>query len=155
MNSMLEKCGSLAVLVSLWTILPVPASATKRSIANTLRVDMNAIHLPSGLIDGPTFSSLKSDALITIRPISFGGVAQPHRGVRIDRSELQIFRHPFDEPQRQASGADLAWISTRRRGDVELERVDELVADDVIRVGQRTGERQHDAAPDRLGDAAG
>ena len=57
MNWMLEKCGSLAVLVSLRTILPVAASAMKRSIENTLRQERNAIHRPSGLIAGPTLSS--------------------------------------------------------------------------------------------------
>ena len=41
------------------------------------------------------------------------------------------------------------------RRDVELKRVDELVADHVIGVGERTAERQDDAAPQRLGDAAG
>ena len=33
--------------------------------------------------------------------------------------------------------------------------MDELVADDVIGVGERSAERQHDAAAQRLGDAAG
>ena len=42
----------------------------------------------------------------------------------------------------------------RARGDVELERVHELVADHVIGVGERTAERQDDAAPERFGDAA-
>ena len=55
-----------------------------------------------------------------------------------------------------AMGAGLA--RARRRGlrrDVELERVHELVADHVIGVGERTAQRQDDAAPQRLGDAAG
>ena len=38
---------------------------------------------------------------------------------------------------------------------VELKRVDQLVADDVVGVGERTAKRQHDAAAERLGDAAG
>ena len=33
--------------------------------------------------------------------------------------------------------------------------MDELVTDHVIGVGERTAERQDDAAPERLGDAAG
>ena len=37
---------------------------------------------------------------------------------------------------------------------VELKRVHQLVADHVIGVGQRTAEREHDAALDRLGDTA-
>ena len=39
--------------------------------------------------------------------------------------------------------------------DVELKRVDQLVADHVIGVGERPAERQHDAAAHRFGDAAG
>src|SRR3989449_4580172 len=27
-------------------------------------------------------------------------VAQPHRGVRIDRADREVFRHPLHEPQR-------------------------------------------------------
>ena len=54
---MLEKCGSLAVLVSLRTILPVAASATNRSIEKRLRSERNAIQRPSGLIAGPTLRS--------------------------------------------------------------------------------------------------
>src|SRR5262245_12800289 len=72
---MLEKCGLLAVLVSLCVILPVSASATKRSIENKPRSDRNAIQRPSGLIAGPTLRSPPSPApLITSEPISFDGV---------------------------------------------------------------------------------
>src|SRR6188474_2758488 len=49
MNWMLEKCGSLAVLVSLRTIFPLSTSATNRSTENTLRVERNATHRPSDL----------------------------------------------------------------------------------------------------------
>ena len=86
---MLEKCGSLDVLVSLRTILPVAASATNRSIENTLRPERNAIHLPSGLIAGPTLSSLPSSSPAPMMrfPISLGGIAAASIGryaARID-----------------------------------------------------------------------
>src|SRR5436309_2187559 len=134
MNSMLDMCGSLAVLVSRFTILPVAASATYRSVEKTLRVERNASQRPSGLIAGPTFRSSPSPLPRTInRPISFGGVFVASIG----------------------SYAVLAGLRVRVGGHVELKRVNELVADHVISVGERTAERQHDAAPQRLGDATG
>src|SRR5207249_2090035 len=36
----------------------------------------------------------------------------------------------------------------------ELKGVDELVTDDVVRITQRTAERQHDPTAQRFGDAA-
>jgi hypothetical protein len=39
-------------------------------------------------------------------------------------------------------------------GDVELERVHQLMAEHVVGVGQRSGHRQHNAALDRFGEAA-
>ena len=57
MNCRLEKCGSVAVLVSLRSTLPVSASAMNRSIEKPVRSDRNAISLPSGLIAGPTLRS--------------------------------------------------------------------------------------------------
>ena len=53
MNWMLDVCGSFAVLVSLCRTRPVAASATNRSIDRRPRSDRKAIHLPSGLSDGP------------------------------------------------------------------------------------------------------
>ena len=59
------------MLVSLRTTLPVAASATYRSIEKKLRAERNAIHLPSGLMAGPTFRSPPSSVpLITSRPVS-------------------------------------------------------------------------------------
>ena len=52
-------------------------------------------------------------------------------------------------------GAGFTGRGVGPRGDVELERVHQLVADHVIGVGERTAHRQDDAAPDRFGDAAG
>src|SRR4029453_1189370 len=75
MNSMLDTCGSVAVLVSLRTTSPVAASATYRSKYSSPRDDRNAIHFPSGLIAGPTFMPvLCSLPLMTGRPAPDGGV---------------------------------------------------------------------------------
>ena len=90
--------------------------------------------------------------LLVERP---GGVAQPHRGVRIDWPQREVLGHALDEPQRDLRGAVLARRRVGVRRHVELEGVDELVAEDVIGVGERSAERQHDAAAQRLGDAAG
>src|SRR5262249_10143591 len=76
-----EKWASVAVLVSLWAILPVAESATYKSIENRLRSDRNAIHLPSGLIAGPTLRSPPNPAaLMTAVPISFDGVDAERTG---------------------------------------------------------------------------
>ena len=82
-------------------------------------------------------------------------VAHPHRGVRIDRADREVLGHPFDEPERQALGAVLARLPVGTRRDVVLKRVDELVADDVVGVADRSAERQHDPAPRRFRHAAG
>ena len=82
------------------------------------------------------------------------GVAHPHRRVRVDRTDRQVLGHAFDEPQRETMGAGFTGRRVGPGGDVELERVHELVADHVIGVGERTAHRQDDAPPDRLGDAA-
>ena len=84
-----------------------------------------------------------------------GGVAQPHRGVWIDRPQRQVLGHAFDEPQGKALGAVLSGRRVRVCGDVELEGVHELVSDDVVGIGEGTAERQHDAPPHRLSHAAG
>src|SRR5206468_9121411 len=80
MNWMLEKWGSVAVLVSLRTIFPLAASATYKSIEKNPRDERNASHRPSGLIDGPTFRSVRSVARITIRPASPGVVVDANTG---------------------------------------------------------------------------
>ena len=245
MNWRLVKWGSVAVLVSLRTTLPVAASATNRSIDSRLRSEKNAIHFPSGLMEGPTFISPPRPCTSSgVRPISAGGVvaarigayawrmdacqsadssfesmpstslnttrrspeaaamdiirlmtsspnraadirperlppsigeifrvvelvdrrelvlarrvAEPYRRVGIDRANGKVFGHAFDEPQRQLGAGVRSLL--RRRGahdDVELKRVDELVADDVVGVGERARQRQDNPAPQRFGDAAG
>ncbi len=78
---MLEKCGSVAVLVSFRMILPESTSATKRSMEKTLRVDRNASHRPFGLMAGPTFKSPASPlASTTRRPTWLGGVVDANVG---------------------------------------------------------------------------
>jgi hypothetical protein len=69
------------VLVSLRTIFPLSTSATNRSTENTLRVERNATHLPSGLIAGPTFkSAARPFPSTTRRPIWLGGVVTANVG---------------------------------------------------------------------------
>ena len=81
-------------------------------------------------------------------------VAQPHRRVRVDRTNREVLGHPLDEPERQPVGAGFPWRAVGPRGDVELERVHQLVADHVVGVGERSAHRQHDPPADRFGDAA-
>ena len=83
--------------------------------------------------------------LVTLR-----GVAQPHGRVRIHGAEREVLRHPLDEPQRQARGARDAEPPLALPGDVELEGVHQLVANHVVRLRERPGERQHDAALEDL-----
>ena len=76
---------------------------------------------------------------------------EPHRGVRIDGP---IERYSAI-PSMNHSGSRWGRSACRRgSGNVELERVDQLVSDHVIGVGERAGEGQHDAAADRLGHSA-
>jgi hypothetical protein len=79
--------------------------------------------------------------------------------MRVDRAGRQVLRHALDEPQRQAQrtlprGTVLGVLGRLLR-DVELERVHELVAEHVVGLARRAGERQHDAALEHLGEAAG
>ena len=88
MNCRLEKCGSVAVLVSLWTILPFDASAMNRSVEKMLRVERNAIQRPSGLMAGPTFRSSPSFfPWMTTLPTSVGGTAAASIGSYARRIE--------------------------------------------------------------------
>ena len=82
------------------------------------------------------------------------GIANPQRGVRVHGPDRQVLGHPLDEPQRQTIGAGPSGRVIRSRRHVELKRMHELVADHVVRVGERTGERQHDASLQWLGHAA-
>ena len=95
--------------------------------------------------------------LLDGRQVAFQrGVAQPHRGVGIDRADREVFRHPLHEPQR--------WIHVDERLDpgtdaapaehVVLELVHHLVADHVLELGVGAGEGQDHAVLEKLGDAA-
>ena len=80
MNWMLDVCGSFAELVSLCRTRPVAASATNRSIDRRPRSDRKAIHLPSGLSDGPRLMAPPVSLPATSRPISFRGVVDASEG---------------------------------------------------------------------------
>ena len=82
-------------------------------------------------------------------------VAQFHRGIGIDAAERHVLGHPFDEPQRQTRQRGIVHrVAVGFAADVELKGMDQLVADHVIGIGDRSGERQHDAAANWFGDAA-
>ena len=77
--------------------------------------------------------------------------------MRIDRSNRKILCQSFDEPQRQRLDAAAGAAASRSRAvrrDVVLEGMHKLVAENMVGLGQRAGERQHDAALHPLGDAA-
>jgi hypothetical protein len=83
-------------------------------------------------------------------------VAHPHRGLRVHAAERQVLRHSLGEPQRELQdvrrgGHRLAGIGA---GEIELERVYELVTEHVIGLGEGAGHRQHDAALQGFRDAA-
>jgi hypothetical protein len=61
---------------------------------------------------------------------------------------------PFDEPERQPLGAVLAGGTVGLLRHVVLKRVDQLVADHVVRVGEWTCEWEDDATAQSFGDAA-
>ena len=83
-------------------------------------------------------------------------VAHPHRGVGIDRAEREVFGHALDEPQGHPDRGGHRALAHRPDvpGDVELEGVDQLVAEHVIGLGQRPRHRQHDAPLEDLRDSA-
>ena len=143
MNCRLEKCGSLAVLVSLRTILPVAASAMKRSIDNTLRAERNAIHRPSGLIAGPTLrSSPRPSPPITLRPISFGGIAcREHRPIGAADRGLPVVG--------QLTGLEPEHLFDRHVGVAGRRRRRQHLRDDVV------AEAAADIRPERLAPAVG
>jgi hypothetical protein len=82
------------------------------------------------------------------QPIAAHGVPQPHRGIRVDPADRQIFRHALREPQRQQPHCR-ALIPQY----VALEGMDEFVAEDVIRFAECCRERQDDAAALMIGEA--
>ena len=73
--------------------------------------------------------------------------------MRIDRPYRQILGHPLDEPQRQEERRRTSKTDptvARQAGDVELERVHELVPQNVVRLGQGAGKRKHDTSLQHL-----
>ncbi len=86
-----------------------------------------------------------------------GGVAQPHGRLGVDGTEREVLGHPLDEPQRVGQDPGrLAGVRARiGAGHVELERVDELVPEHVVGIGERSGHGQDDAPLERLGDPPG
>src|SRR5262245_59930023 len=60
------------------------------------------------------------------------GPSHPHGGQPINGPERGILRHPFDEPERELGGSGYARLPVA--DDVVLERVCQLVADDVVEV---------------------
>ena len=86
------------------------------------------------------------------QPFLQHGVAKPLRGVRVDRPNRDVLGHTLDEPERQGFDA-LPGPWAQQVADVVLKGVHQFVADDVVRVGERAGQRQHDSPPQRLGDA--
>ena len=81
-------------------------------------------------------------------------VTKPHRRVRIDRAERQVFGHAFDEPEWQSFRAGPAGAARQLIRDVVLKSVHQLVADDMVGVGKGPCQRQHNPPAHRFGDAA-
>ena len=134
----------------------VPAVARDlQDVADDVVAETPADVGPEGLAIavGEVFRAVELRDLGQLLPL--GRVAHPHRGVGIDRPQREVLRHALDEPQGQAHGAGHA---PARRSvlarDVELEGVDELVAQHVVGLGQGAGEGQDHAPLQDLGDAA-
>ena len=81
-------------------------------------------------------------------------VPQPHRRVRVLASDRQVLGQPLDDPERQALEPLLAARHRDLLGDVVLERVHELVAQHVVRVAHRLGERHDDPVLEALREPA-
>lgn len=170
MNCRLSKYGFAAVSTILRVILPVATSATYMSI--------DVEHRLHGLFDVATGSCRSQhvahrvvapgpgdvrpervavsvgEEIRVVEPVdtrhllASGRIANPHRGVGVDRSEREVFGHSFDEPQRKHHHTRTLRVPLRvaPRGHVVLERVHQLVAEDVIGLGQAAREG-HDDAP--------
>jgi hypothetical protein len=84
-------------------------------------------------------------------------LAHPHRRLHVHGADREVLGHPLDEPQREPQRPRDVRARDRpaRTRQVELERVHELVPQDVVRLGERAGEGQDDPALEELGDAAG
>ena len=75
----------------------------------------------------------------------------------VDRAQREVLRHPLDEPQREAAVAagSAPSCGPAAAGDVVLERVGQLVPDDVVQVAEGPASGQHDPPPEGFGDPAG
>src|SRR5215210_4317583 len=90
-----------------------------------------------------------------------GGVLKraphPHGGWAVNRTQGEVLRHAFDEPERELGGgrqsAEIGGPATA--GDVVLEGMHQLMADDVIQVAQRSSYRQDDPPPKCFGYTSG
>lgn len=77
-------------------------------------------------------------------------IPHPHRGVSIGVAEREIFRHPFDEPQREPLERGPGRVIGLAACDVVLKGVNELVAKHMVGICQRSRHRQRDAPFDTL-----
>ena len=80
-------------------------------------------------------------------------VAHPHGGVRVLPAHRQVLGHALDEPGWEVAELDAQAVRVQTK--VELKRVDQLVAQDVVRFAVRRRERHHHPFPQRLGEPAG
>jgi hypothetical protein len=87
--------------------------------------------------------------------IALHRVAELHRGVAVRGAERQVLRHAFDEPQWKVRKGGRGAVEVELAGEIELKGVNQLVGDHVLRIRERSRQRQHDPSPQRLGDAAG
>ena len=85
------------------------------------------------------------------------GAPHPHRRLGRRGTDGQVLGHALDEPERQMTGPrqSAEAVGAAIPGDVVLERVDQLVADDVVQIAERAAGGQHDTAAESLGDTAG
>ena len=84
-------------------------------------------------------------------------VPHPHGGVGVDGPDGQVLGHALDEPEGDPQGVLGAPLVVRMAlgHDVVLERVDELMPDDMVGLGERGPVGQDDPALEGFGDAAG
>ena len=84
------------------------------------------------------------------------GVAQPHRGLGVDRTERQILGHALHEPERRVDGHQCLHARAGMPAAVHivLELVHHLVLKHVLEIGVRAREGQHRAVLKELRHAA-
>jgi hypothetical protein len=90
------------------------------------------------------------------RQLGLDGIAHPHGRVRIARPDREILRHAFDEPERKPHDRGYAGESDPAAftGNIELERVHQLMAEDVVGFRQRAAEWEDHASLQDLGHTA-